>query len=223
MARRVRIDGLPPLDRLPKPVAEAAQSLLDLRAQAAEIDEEYGRLNPVGSKGPDHPEMVAAREDAALLAEAVRAGRDPAEVGTPHADRLAKERAAVATRRRAIREAIKAAERDLYEALVEHRDACREIADQVVADATEAYTEAIGALEEARSEFNAAVGLARWVERLYDHDPRFVGYGSRGTQTLRVPGSPMVIAPSALFATLRSEIEREAKQRDPAAAGRHSA
>lgn len=212
MARRVRIDALPPLDRLPKPVADAAQALLDLRAQAAEIEREHARLNPVGPKGPSHPEQVAAREDAALLADAVRAGRDPTEVGAPHADRLARDRAAVATRRRAIRAAIADAERELYEVLVEHREACREIADQVVADAAKAYADAIGALEEARSEFHAAASLVRWTDRLYDPDPRIVGYGVSGTQQLRVPGSPMVITPSALFATLRSEIERAAKQ-----------
>lgn len=222
MARRVSIGGLPPLDRLPKPVAEAAQALIDLRAQLAEIEREDARLNPVSKGRANDPDLVAAREDAALLADAVRAGKDPTEVGTPHADRLARDRAAVATRRRALRAAVTAAERELHQVLVEHRDACREIADQVVADATQAYADAIAAVEEVRREFHAATALVRWVDQLDDPDPRFIRYNVGGTQTLRVPGSPTVIAPPALFATLRSEIERAAKQRDRAAAGRHS-
>jgi hypothetical protein len=152
------IGGLPAPDMMP--VAEVAEAITELqRLQAAWREEQAKYASILGGRA----EQDARQRDAALLADAARAGKDVAKVGSPNVDKLQADRKAYEDVKRGYDSAIDAQARKVADLIVEHGEKLAEGVEERAEKAAAKYGKLAAEIAAARAALVAEVYVRQFL------------------------------------------------------------
>jgi hypothetical protein len=162
----MQINTAPAPSHFPEPVASIVRELTKLHERRGDLGPRRHELGLSALQfGNDQLMVVAKRLDAEALGEAARNGDTLTTVGTPNADKLTADRAALTLDETGLETAIDETTAELQRALRAAHDEIVDTLDRATEEATTAYATALDQLVAARQQLLEAQAVRSFVDR----------------------------------------------------------